>query len=304
VTSQPHCSSRRVDAPEDRKYRDLLWQHLLDLPYFRALLRAVEARFYQDIILREPVLDLGCGDGHFASLAFDRPLDIGIDRAPLQEAARRGVYRMVVQGDAASMPFPDGYFNSAVSNSALEHMPRLDAALAETARVLRPGAQFVLCVPNHNFLPSLSVARGLERVKARSLARAYRNFFNRISRHYHCDPPQTWILRLDQAGFEVERWWHYFAPNALAVMEWGHYLGAPALISRKLTGRWVLFPGGWSRRLIYGLLRHSFEQSPICDNGVYSFYVTRRKNMPDEHGMSHRLRVAVRQPPCARTRAS
>ena len=49
---------------------DLLWQHLKDLPYFRALLRAVEARFYADLTLGEPALDLGCGDGHFASLAL------------------------------------------------------------------------------------------------------------------------------------------------------------------------------------------------------------------------------------------
>ena len=50
--------------------KDYLTLHLQDLPYFRALLRAVEARFYKDITLPPPVLDLGCGDGHFASLAW------------------------------------------------------------------------------------------------------------------------------------------------------------------------------------------------------------------------------------------
>lgn len=58
---------------------DLLWRHLKDLPYFRALLRAVEARFYQDIPLVEPVLDLGCGDGHFASAMPLHPPFVGMD---------------------------------------------------------------------------------------------------------------------------------------------------------------------------------------------------------------------------------
>ena len=72
---------------------DFLWQHLKDLPAFRALLRAVEARFYQELLpLSEPVLDVGCGDGHFASVAFPRPLAAGIDpgSAVLGEARDRG----------------------------------------------------------------------------------------------------------------------------------------------------------------------------------------------------------------------
>ena len=49
---------------------DFLWRHLKDLPAFRALLRSVEARFYQDLLpLEEPVLDVGGGDGHFSSVA-------------------------------------------------------------------------------------------------------------------------------------------------------------------------------------------------------------------------------------------
>ena len=48
---------------------DLLWRNLKELPAFRGLLRAVEARFYQDLPLPEPVLDLGSGDAHFASVA-------------------------------------------------------------------------------------------------------------------------------------------------------------------------------------------------------------------------------------------
>ncbi len=74
----------------DREQLDaILWRHISNLPYFRALLRAVEDRFYQDIQLPKPVFDLGSGDGHFASVAFDKKIDVGMDPwvAPTLEAA-------------------------------------------------------------------------------------------------------------------------------------------------------------------------------------------------------------------------
>ena len=109
----------------------ILWRHLSALPYFRAMLRAVEDRFYQGLELPEPVLDVGCGDGHFASVAFDHPLTVGLDpwAQPLREARQRRAYRMVLQADGAHMPFADNTFASAVSNSVLEHIPPVEAVL-------------------------------------------------------------------------------------------------------------------------------------------------------------------------------
>ena len=109
---------------------DLLWRNLKELPAFRGLLRAVEARFYQQMSLPEPILDLGSGDAHFASVAFDKPLTAGVDpwTPPLREARRLrpNAYRLLVQAEGGALPFPDGYFASAVSNSVLEHIPVLE----------------------------------------------------------------------------------------------------------------------------------------------------------------------------------
>lgn len=264
--------------------KDYLWLNLRALPYFRALMRAVEARFYRDIPLPEPTLDVGCGDGHFASVAFDRPLEVGIDpwRAPIEEAGQWNGYHSLVQGDAGKLPFPDQSFASAVSNSVLEHIPHLDAVLAEVARVLKPGAPFVFCGPNHRFLDSLSVGRFLDRIGLKGLGNAYRRFFNRISRHYHSDPPEVWLPRLEQAGFEVVRWWHYYPPEALAVTEWGHYFGLPALLSRKITGKWILFPNRrWLAPLEHRLQPH-YQRDPRCEDGVCTFYITRRRPAPTQ----------------------
>ncbi len=257
---------------------DHLRLSLRELPYFRALLRSVEARFYQDVDLPRPVLDLGCGDGHFSSLAFEELLDVGLDPwwSPIQEASRRGGHRGLVCASGASIPFPDGYFESGISNSVLEHIPDLDPVLAELARVLSPGAPFVFSVPNHRFLDTLSVGKALDGLGLDGLGDLYRSFFNRISRHYHCDSQAVWQARLEQHGFEIQSWWDYFSPRALHTLEWGHYFGLPSQISRWLTGRWVLVPRDWNVSLTRCLIESHYHGEPRHDQGAYTFYITRR----------------------------
>lgn len=259
--------------------KDYLWLNLRDLPYFRSLVRANEARFYHDLDLPQPVLDVGSGDGHFASVAFDSPLDVGIDpwSGPVRKSVRYGIYRLVVQGDAGRMPFRSASFGSAISNSVLEHIPGLEGVLAETARVLRPGAPFVFCVPNHRFLDGLSVSNALARVKLTGLSQAYRRFFNRISRHVHCDSPEVWSERLQRHGFEVEDYWHYIPPPGLHVVEWGHYFGLPSLLVHALTRRWVLVPQPWNLSLPRRIVEPHYGEAARSDKGVYTFYITRRR---------------------------
>ena len=257
--------------------KDTLTLHLRDLPYFRALLRAVEARFYEDISLSGPVLDLGCGDGHFASLAFERPLEVGLDPwwGPIREAAGYGSYQGLVRGAGGQMPFRDDYFGSAISNSVLEHIPDLDPVMAEAARVLKPGASFVFCVPNHRFLETLSIGCWLDRIGLSSLGDRYRGFFNRISRHYHCDSQPIWESRLNRHGFQIETWWDYFAPASLHFLEWGHYFGLPAWMCKILFGRWILAPNHWNLYFTDRLVRPHYQRNPQHAQGVYSFYITR-----------------------------
>lgn len=256
---------------------DFLWLHIRDLPYFRSLLRAVEAQFYKDIDLPAPTLDVGCGEGHFSSLVFNRKIDVGLDPShkPIHEALARDVYHILTEADGGRMPYPDGYFASAFSNSVLEHIPHVQDVLAETARVLKPGAVFAFCVPNHRFNQFLSIAVVLDKLRLTSLAKLYRAFFSYIARHRHLDDPEVWKSRLEEAGFTIEKWWHYFPPNALAVLEWGHYLGLPSLITRKLFGRWILIPAHWNLGLTHRLLR-PYSNAVVSEDGVCTFYIARR----------------------------
>jgi SAM-dependent methyltransferase len=255
----------------------ILMRHLRDLPYFRAMLRAVEDRFYQDIPLPAPVLDMGCGDGHFASVAFQQSLDIGLDpwAEPLKEAHQRGCYRMVLQADGARMPFPCNWFASVVSNSVLEHIPHVDAVLADIARVTRPGGLFVFCVPNDRFTTELQGTTVLRSLGLTTASQSYSRLFNRISRHAHTDGQAVWKERLAKVGFTVEKSWDYFPPASLHVLEMGHFFGLPSLVTRRITGNWILVKNQANLWLPW-LITHRYVRNPIDERGVYSFYVTRK----------------------------
>ncbi len=257
---------------------DLLWAHLKALPYFRAMLRAVEASFYQHTHFPSPVLDVGSGDGHFTEVAFNLRIDIGVDPdLPItREAQARDVYRMLLQSDGAQLPLPSASIGSAFSNSVLEHIPHLDQVLQEVGRVLKPGAPFVFTVPNPGYRTELSVPKFLRRMRLLRLGEAYEDWFMRMSRTIHLFGQQGWSDKLRRAGFSVERTFDYFSPSALRALEWGHYFGAPCLLPHWLFGRWILAPYRWNLALTDRFVRR-FHDSSAREDGTYSYYLARRE---------------------------
>jgi ubiquinone/menaquinone biosynthesis C-methylase UbiE len=90
------------------------------------------------------VLEAGCGTGlilkEVAPLAKRA---VGLDLSPgmLQQARSRGL--QVVHGSVTDLPFPDGEFDLAYSFKVLAHVEKIERALAEMARVVRPGGHVI-----------------------------------------------------------------------------------------------------------------------------------------------------------------
>ncbi|MFT5194526.1 MAG: SAM-dependent methyltransferase/4-amino-4-deoxy-L-arabinose transferase-like glycosyltransferase [Cellvibrionaceae bacterium] len=260
---------------------DLLWQHLKTLPAFRALLRAVEARFYHQFDIPGPILDLGCGDGDFANHTFNefgRKIDVGFDPwlQPLKKSVQHNIYKDgALQAMGDEMPFPSNHFEAVLSNSVLEHIADITPVLVEAGRVLKPGGVFLMTMPNHRFTEMLWGAQFFEKRGMGGLAERYRGFFNFVSRHQHTEPVEWWADRLAQAGMVVERWEYYFSPAALHTLEFGHIQGLPSLVTHAFTGKWVVAPVRESLGITDRWVRpYYLEQA--SEEGCYQFILARK----------------------------
>ena len=90
--------------------------------------------------LRGPVLDVGCGEGRLAALLGGDVRWVGVDSSPSQLAANP--YRPVVLADMRALPFADGTFAEVAHLWCLYHLDDPVPAIAEAARVLRPGGRY------------------------------------------------------------------------------------------------------------------------------------------------------------------
>lgn len=256
---------------------DFLAAHLAEVPYFRALIRATECRLIARLgALPAPVLDVGCGDGHFAQMVFADQVDVGIDPLPaaVAEARQRRVYRSVMVGSTTCLPFSDGAFRGVISNCVLEHVPDLGSALAEIGRVLAREGIFVATVPSAHHPRMLFGARLPARLGLRPLAAGYARWFTRVSQHYHLYDVAEWERLFRVAGLALLEHRYYFSTRTLAVFELGHFLSAPSLVTRRLAGRWVLWPSRRKSETLAALLRR-FYAEPEPTVGAYLCLVAR-----------------------------
>jgi len=185
------------------------------------------------------------------------------------------VYRDVARCDASALCFADASFATVLSNCAIEHMPRLDDVISEVARVLKPGGTFATTLPSEHFADLLFGSTVLRRIGLRGASQAYGRFFNRISYHFHIYTPEQWRERWSAAGFDVVTQHYYFSPAAHRAFDLCHYLGVPNLMTRKLTGRWVLHPV--FSRPFNRWLRRYFEEPLVQPVGAYQFLIAVRR---------------------------
>ncbi|HXJ20499.1 MAG TPA: class I SAM-dependent methyltransferase [Polyangia bacterium] len=92
------------------------------------------------------ILEVGCGRG-FVTARVQRlsPRTQGVDVNP--EAVRHGVADNLRAMSATRLDFPDASFDKVYSFHTIEHVAELGRALAEMARVLRPGGRLMLVYP-------------------------------------------------------------------------------------------------------------------------------------------------------------
>ena len=102
----------------------------------------------------QSVLDVGCGAGTFTWLLaplFKRIAGLDPKAARIEEAKAtaksKGLDADFRVGAAEKMPFADASFDVVVFSNSLHHIPGMDAAMAEAARVVKPGGLVYVMEP-------------------------------------------------------------------------------------------------------------------------------------------------------------
>ena len=147
----------------------------------------------------------------------------------IEEEVEEGPYRLV-PGDAAQLPLADESIDLVFSSSAFEHISNLAAALAEMARVLRPGGAVY-----SDFSPIWSSAHGHHlRGRAREVLRAKGLW-----------PPPAWF-HLTMSRSQMRKYL-------------GEHLAAE---DQRIVERWLYRRPGINR-LFYEDFVHLFHASPL-----------------------------------------
>lgn len=112
---------------------------------YHALIDDLEVDLLADYIDGKEVLEVGCGTGLIldrVAQRAQRAVGIDISKGMLHQAVARGLD--VAQGDVTALPFADESFDVVYSFKVLAHIQDIDRALAEMARVTRPGGHLLL----------------------------------------------------------------------------------------------------------------------------------------------------------------
>ncbi len=147
---------------------------------YRLRKRAVERAMRAEE--KDLVLEIGSGISPVFT-SWDRVVYSDVSSSALKmlrEIHGRGQY---VVADAMNLPFQDGMFTHVIASEVLEHLEDDRRALAEIARVTRPGGIFVVTFPHRRF---------------------YFGHDDRFVRHYRRYELPEMMLRLEEAGFRAE----------------------------------------------------------------------------------------------------
>ena len=186
------------------------------------------------------LLDLGCGTGRHSFEALKRgasvvALDLSLDdlrqagswMAAIKEAGECDRQGVLVRGDALRLPFEDASFDHVIASEVLEHIADDGRAIAEIARVLRPGGRLAVSVP-----------RWFSETVCWSLSAAYHSNPGGHVRIYKGDELAS---KLEAAGFEV-------TSEAYA-----HALHSPYWWLRCLLGEAAPVPAAYHRLLVWDI---------------------------------------------------
>ncbi|MBL1174935.1 class I SAM-dependent DNA methyltransferase [Pantanalinema sp. GBBB05] len=158
------------------------------------LWRAAEIAALREQRFEPPVLDLGGGDGLVTAMVLPQ-VEIAVepDVIAVKQALQQELYQHFFTCPIETAPIPESSIATVVSNSVLEHIPNLDAALTAVVRILKPGGKLIFTTPTAAFSQWLALP-----------SRRYAHWRNQQLCHLNLWSSDRWQTKLEQVGLRVE----------------------------------------------------------------------------------------------------
>jgi 2-polyprenyl-3-methyl-5-hydroxy-6-metoxy-1,4-benzoquinol methylase len=175
------------------------------------------------------VLDVACGTGEWLLACKARgATTCGVD---ISERAIEACRLSMPDGEfyaqpAETLPFADSRFDVVTCLGSLEHFVRPQQALEEMVRTAKADAQFILLVPNADFLTrKLGLYKGTYQVEAKEEVRTL----------------EAWQALFESAGLTVEKRWkdlHVISLDWICLGKW--YLWPVRALQALMLALWPL----------------------------------------------------------------
>ena len=193
--------------------------------------RTLELVEYDGTRMHELVIDLGCGDGGFASLLFSvtrgRVWLVGIDLSvsELRKAGKLRAHDSLILADLRVLPLRSASVPTFISNSVLEHVPHFELAIKEIARCLQIGGSLYSTFVTENILLGLVLLPRSHSSRLRTKVETLMlGVFNRIYslRQKNFVEPRIYVSTLIKSAFRVVQMKDLLSKRGLLVWHWLH----------------------------------------------------------------------------------
>jgi SAM-dependent methyltransferase/uncharacterized protein YbaR (Trm112 family) len=220
LSMMPLSRNPLPDAYNDPDYQRMSAHFDDSSPYFtdgNSVFRLIHESSHRKIdgwMSAEPaegwICDVGCGQGYHYRY-FKAPervigLDIRVDS--LRRVRETSPQTLLIQADSCSLPFKSGGIGTAVSIYAFEHIYYLRDTLAETARILKPGAKLYVGLPCEG---GLAWTLGRKVTSERTMSRRYNLDYRKYIALEHCNTAAKVMTALREF-FDCDRRWYFPLP--------------------------------------------------------------------------------------------
>ena len=211
-------------------------------PLALACERTLECNVLSQQTFARPILDLGCGDGLFASILFAEPIDTGIDPGEKELQLARKTERTLTHSlSGIEIPKSGEAYQTVFSNSVWSTSPR-SAQCSRKFIAFKPGGCFYFTVPTDTFEVWSVVNQFLCRVGLGNWRRATASFSTASG---NIIMPTPLISGADSPPSPASTCRPHFATmprGSHSVTIFLRCAPSPSFLLHKLTGRWVPLP--------------------------------------------------------------